>query len=393
MKYMAGSLIGLFLLLLMDSTFAQAVQGSLRPEYPRTEYRVDPLGIDIRLPRLSWLVTSEERAQRQTAYQVLVASSRELLEADRIDRWDSGKVVSAETTAIIYAGRGLAARDECFWKVRVWDARDRSSSWSQIAHWSMGLLEKSDWKAQWIGYDRPADKIGAEDAPLRLPPARYLRCEFQVGKPIRRATLHSSALGIYQMHFNGKRVGSEYFAPGWTDYDRRVYYQTHDVTGLVKQGGNALGAILADGWYAGYLGFGGERDQYGNHIRLLAQLEIEYTDGTRSVVASGPDWQAATGPLVAADFLMGERYDARLELPGWDQPGLDVAAWHEVDVTSDLKARVQASPGVAVREMRPIRPVEITEPAPGQQVVNLGQNFAGVVRLKLRGERGRRIQL
>ena len=559
MKLLACPLLGLPLLLTLSS--AGAAQGSLQPDYLRTEYKVNPLGIDVRLPRLSWIVKSDQRGQRQTAYQVLVASSAERLEAGQGDLWDSGKVSSGATTAVVYTGMALASRTVCYWKVRVWDARGQNSAWSEPARWSMGLLENGDWQAQWVGYDRPVDpkadsgnalalagadwiwfaqdttqdaagigsppgpcyflrrlelpadraivsatltmtadnrftalvngkKVGAGtnfnraeqfevsaqlkpgtnwlaveannagdgvnpaglvaalriqfergnpqrivtdthwlaarqakagwqaggeefrwpaarrvvshgDAPwgnvtvakLKLPSPRYLRHSFRAGKSIRRATLYCSALGIYQMRLNGKRVGNDYFAPGWTDYDRRVYYQTYDVTGLVTPGANALAAILADGWYAGYIGFGGERDYYGNHTRLLAQLEIEHADGTRTVIATGPDWKASTGPLVEADFLMGEQYDARLEVSGWDQAELDETAWRAVDVTPALSAAVQASPGLPVRELAPIRPVEITRPAPGRQVVNLGQNFAGVVRLKVRGKTGQRIRL
>jgi alpha-L-rhamnosidase len=392
MKFLTGLLMGLWIL--PNIPAAMGAPGSLQPTYLRAEYRVNPLGIDAQLPRLCWIVRSEERAQRQTAYQILVASSRERLRSDQADLWDSGKVQTSDTTAIVYAGLPLASRSECYWKVRVWDALDRNSPWSKTALWSMGLLAKSDWQARWIGYDKPVDQAkDATVARLSLPPARYLRRTFHTDKPIRRATLYSSALGIYQMHLNGKRVGSDYFAPGWTDYQKRVYYQTYDVTEQVKPGENAIGAILADGWYAGYLGFGGLRDHYGNRIRLLAQLELEHIDGTRTVITTGPEWKGSTGPLTEADFLMGEQFDARLEIDNWDQCGWDDSVWSAVDVSPNPSIQLQASPGVPIGELDPLRPVKITQPAPGRQVIDLGQNFAGVVRLKVRGDRGQRIRI
>jgi alpha-L-rhamnosidase len=538
-------------------------QGGLEATYLRTEYRLNPLGLGVLQPRLSWILQAPgqaeiERGEKQTAYRILVASDAQKLAANQGDLWDSGKVESDETAAIPYAGGRLASRLACHWKVKVWNKDGRSSGWSEPALWTMGLLEESDWVAEWIGYDRPAlqhhpaeqpsplkkaswiwhaegskglqaepgtcyfrrpfqlpedrtvvearlilsgdnsytanvngTKIGggtdfsrakrfdiadqltpganviaveatnagdnanpagiiaslqvrfAQGDPLviqtdrswvsanqaadqwqsldfdntawapveivttygqppwnqltieqlRLPPPRILRRQFSTDRSISRATLYSSALGIYQMHLNGRQVADDYFSPGWTDYNKRIYYQTYDVTNLVQEGENTLGAILADGWYAGYLGFGGQRDHYGDRIRLLAQLEIEYADGTRATVATDPDWRANTGPLVEADFLMGEHYDARLEIPGWDQNGLDDSGWHPVDVSAQVAALLEPHPGVPVRALEPIEPVSISEPAPGCQIVDLGQNFAGMIRLKVRGERGRQVRI
>jgi len=544
--------------LLFFALDASAAEHGLAPKYLRTEYRVEPLGIESQQPRLSWIVESAERGQRQTAYRVLVASSEKQLSKDVGDLWDSGKVESNETSVIEYAGKPLASRSRCHWKVKVWDKGGKSCGWSSPAFWSMGLLNKADWEAKWIGYDRPAieakstapnpladanwiwypegepakaapvaqrffrqtielpadrniisavmflasditcsgfvngEHIGDQsgfggakrfdftakaqpgtnwiavavtnkgDQPnpggvigavlvkfsagepllivtdaswlaakknaagwmvgkdadtkwasamklvpnggapwttkvvapsLRLPPPRYLRTEFALKKPIRRATVYGTAQGIYELRLNGKRVSEDYFSPGWTDYNKRIYYQTYDVTELVQAGENALGAVLADGWFAGYLGYRGDRDLYGDKLRLLTQLEIEFEDGTKQIVATGPRWKANTGPLAEADFLMGEYYDARRELTGWDKAGLADTAWHAVDVTDSIAARVQAYPSVPVRELDPIKPVEISEPTPGNIVINMGQNFAGMVRIKVRGKAGQKIRI
>src|SRR5262249_41334646 len=142
--------------------------------------------------------------------------------------------------------------------------------------------------------DAPWGKLKA--ARLVLTPPPYLRTTFTAAKPVRRATLYAAALGLADLHLNGRRVSDDRFLSGWTDYNRRVYYRTFDVTGQVRPGANALGAVLADGWYSGYVGFGGKRDHYGTKPRLLAQLHLEYDDGTTEDVATGPGWKASTGP-------------------------------------------------------------------------------------------------
>ena len=271
----------------------------------RCEYRTDPLGIDTTQPRLSWIVTSTGRGQKQTAYHVLVASDESTLSQDQGDLWNSGQVKSDETTCITYEGKPLASHQRCYWKVKVWDKDGKPSGWSTPALWSMGLLHPSDWKGQWIGFDKPRDAMSAaapaadakaKASKLVLPPPSYLRTTFQIQKPVRRATVYATALGIFDLHLNGQRVSDDYFNPGWTDYTRRVYYRAYDVTSRVQSGANALGAILADGWYSGYVGFGKLRDHYGKHPRLRAMLHLEYTDGTTDDIATGPNWKATTGP-------------------------------------------------------------------------------------------------
>jgi alpha-L-rhamnosidase len=221
----------------------------------RCEYRVNPLGIDELQPGLGWIVESSERGQRQTAYQILVASNVERLGKNRGNLWDSGRVASGETTGVVYGGKALRSQQQCFWKVKVWDKDGKASGWSESARWSMGLLKPGDWKAQYISF-RDKTPLHRSKEPLFLPPARQYRKEFAAAREVRRATIHATALGVYELHLNGQRVGDAYFAPGWSDYHRRAYYNTYDVTTLVKPGANALGAWVADGWYSGYVGFG-----------------------------------------------------------------------------------------------------------------------------------------
>ena len=360
----------------------------------RCEYRSRPLGIDVKRPRLSWFLESEIRGQKQKAYRVLVASSLANLERDKGDLWDTGKVTSDETACIVYAGRPLKSGMDCHWKVRIWGAKGKAADWSEPARWTMGLLSPDEWQGTWIGFDRARREATAEgDEDLTLPPPQFFRKGFTLKGPVRRAMLYASALGWYEMHLNGHRIGEDYFTPGWTDYEKRVYYNTYDVTELLTPGRNAMGALLADGWYSGYIGWAKERDHYGKKPRLRAQLVVEYEDGSSEVVATDRGWRASTGPLVEADILMGETYDARLEMAGWDEPEYDAHDWSPVNVTTHVGAAIQAYPGVTVRVFRELRPVSVTEPKPGVFVFDMGSNIAGIMRLRVKGRRGTRVRL
>lgn len=373
--------------------------GKLTPAYLRCEYKVNPLGIDVAVPRLSWIVESKHRGQKQTAYRVIVAGSEKKLKADIGDLWDTGRVESDETSCIEYTGKDLASRTRCYWKVRVWDKSGRCSGWSRPAMWTMGLVKESDWQGQWVGYDEPRSALEEKGTPadtkegLFLPPPRYLRKEFVAKRPVRRATVYATALGLYELYINGCRVGEDYFTPGWTDYNIRVYYNTYDVTDLVRKGRNVIGAILADGWYAGYIGYEHKRDHYGKNPRLRLQLEVEYANGSTEIVASDSSWKVATGALLEADFLMGETCDAQRQMPGWNAPGFDDTGWKPVDVTASIDAKLQAYPGVTVRRFAEHKPVSITEPKPGVYVFDMGVNFTGWVRLNVRGKAGDKMVL
>jgi alpha-L-rhamnosidase len=227
-----------------------------------------------------------------------------------------------------------------------------------------------------------------------LPPAAYLRTRFHADAPVARATLYIAALGLVDMYLDGRRVSEDYFTPGWTDYAKRVYYRAYDVTRLVHRGNNALGAVLADGWFSGYVGYRGTRDTYGERPRVRAQLHLEYADGSSTDVGSGPDWKAATGPVLEADFLKGETYDARLEISNWAEAGCDDIHWQPVVVGSDeVHPLVQADPAPPVRAIKEFKARKITQPKPGVYVLDLGQNFAGVARLKVSGRPGQKITL
>ena len=550
-----------FLSILTAVTFflipAAGVFASLLPSFLRCEYRQDPMGIDTARPRLSWVVESGQRGQKQTAYQVLVASSPDQLKRDLGDLWDSGKMLGDQTIQVEYAGKPLQTRMHCYWKVRVWDRDGKPSRWSEPESWSMGLMKPEDWRARWIGYDaayqglpeitkdgmfittqtlkwvhypeesenakiftiylrkdieipsnqkiqsaqfdlyafnhcaasvngvaigeamhweatshlnataalRPGknalaltvnqsdslspavigkllirfnsgenltvpvdstwkvsdkavngwDKPGFNDGGWTVPkvskgtaygtpaeneiarvPVPYLRKDFHVNQKVKRATIFATALGMYEMRLNGERVGHDVLTPGWTEFKKRVQYQTYDVTNQVRTGANVIGAILGDGWYASNLAFKGHRNLYGGKPRLLAQMVVELADGSTQIIATDPTWRAAYGPIRHADILIGCEYDARLAMPGWDMPGFDENIWRPVvvdtrPVVGNGGLIIQAANAEPSRAVEEIQAIKITEPKPGCWTFDLGQNMVGWVRLQVRGSEDQRI--
>ncbi len=400
----------------------------------RCEYRANPLGIDELHPRLIWRLNSAENGQFQSAYQILIATSEESLRNDEGDLWDSGKVTSSESVNISYDGAPLRSRCACFWKVRVWDRHDAVSQWSKSALWTMGLLNNSQWTAEYISY-RDESPVFANREELFLPPARQYRKEFSIDKAVRRATVFTTALGIYELHLNGNRVGDALFAPGWTDYHQRAYYQTYDVTRLLKQDTNAIGTWVAGGWYSGYVGFGLQaglgteqvgRYTYGKTPSVMVQLEIEYEDGSRVTVNSDDTWRVTgEGPIREADLLMGETFDATKITEGWTEVGFDDSDWEHAiraDENGDPEAnfyeynnpnkqeeqpqnrarpihlgfkrpRLQAFPGVPVRRIQEIPCVDVIDRGEDTYIFDLGQNIAGVAKLKITGPQGHRVHL
>jgi len=359
----------------------------------RCEYRVDPLGVDVTQPRLSWVLRSNQRGQRQTAYRLLVASSPEKLAADTGDLWDTGRVESDQTLHVVYDGKPLTSRMQCWWKVRVWDADGQPSAWSEPAIWSMGLLDPGDWAARWIA--DPRDAVVNEAGPL---PCSMLRKAFTIDGPIERATVHVSGLGLYELRINGRRVGDHLLAPEFTSYNKRVQYQTVDVTELVTTGENAVGAILADGWHGEYF-FGMPMRQaqrpFGGRRGLIVRLDVELADGTTRTVATDGSWRSTRdGPIRAASLYDGETYDARLEIPGWDKPGFEDTLWNDAVVADWLGgARLVWQPNEPIRVVKEIPPVTMAEPKPNVFVFDFGQNMVGRCRFKVRGLPGTTVRL
>lgn len=362
------------------------------------EYQKNPQGIDVEKPRFSWILEGDGRNRSQLAYQIVVASDKQKLDTGDWDIWDSGKVSSNATNQIAFSGKELTSNSDYFWKVRIWDESGNQSNWSDTANWSVGLLNFSEWKGLFIshdvGYDK-TDKYGK----LYLPPARYVRKSFELNKKVKKAKVYATALGLYELRLNGEKVGDDYFAPGWTDYDKRVYYQTFDITDQIKQGENAIGAVIADGWYAGYVGYAllvrldKVREFYGVNPAFMGQIEIEYEDGTTETIASDLSWKSSEGPIREADILMGEVYDARLEQTGWDAPGFNDSHWSTPKLYTYPAGALDVHPGGLVKTIETLETKAITVPEKGKYIFDLGKNIAGMVRLKVQGKRGQKITI
>jgi alpha-L-rhamnosidase len=539
----------LFLLALAISCFpALAVEGLLRPLDLRCEYRKNPLGIDTLKPRLRWLLEATEasaRNQRQTAYQILVASSEDLLSRDQGDLWDTGRVESDKSIQVAYEGKPLASGARVWWKVRVWDNAGNPSGWSEPALWSMGLLKAEDWKGKWIGLeggegkpeqleqarwvwssqggagtryfrrtleiprdnsvsdaliylvssgnstlyingkqagsakgianpistditqalhggsnvfavavsasgDAPAGLIGAIQIELargepmltrtnqewraspaeahdwekpefndsawgpakvlgdygmapwgavgwaerRVLPARMLRKEFNVQGQVVRATLYFSGLGLSEAYLNGAKVGDGVLVPALSDYDKRVFYLTYDVTGRLTPGANALGVILGNGRY-----FAPRRNvptftRTFGYPKLLLELEIRYSDGRLERVVSDQSWKLTTeGPIRANNEYDGEIYDARQEMEGWSRPGFRESGWQKAAVVQGPAGVLASQMIEPIRVTETLKPIALNEVRPGVYIFDMGQNMVGWCRLTVSGPKGARVSL
>ncbi len=364
------------------------------------ESKSNPLGIDILRPRLSWQLQSSRRGEAQSAYRILVATAEPLLQSTP-DLWDSGKITSGQSLNIEYDGKALALAQTCYWKVIIWNL-DGAEITSDPATFETGLLAPSDWQAKWIdnpdaqhvvGYVAPGVKSATTSSrppiPFTAPP--YFRKTYAITKPIARARLYASALGLYRCSINGRPVPGAVLTPDWTDYRKRVQYQAYDVATLLQQGPNAIGVLLADGWYSGHVGLT-RGHVYGQRPAFLAQLVISYTDGSQDIIPTDASWKTAASPLLSSDLLNGEDYDAQTETPNWDTASFDDTNWKTATVRDD-RPTLQAQIAPPVREIEQLPVKSITEPAPGHFTYDFDQNLVGYVRLKITAPAGTKLTL
>jgi alpha-L-rhamnosidase len=385
----------------------QNANSSLNISGLRCEYQQDPVGVDTAHPQLGWHLESTDPGVHQFAYQVLVARTPELLASDQGDLWNSGKVKSSDSVHVPYRGSALISRLRCYWKARVWDESGRRSTWSRPAFWEMGLLHQDDWQGRWIGSGPPQEPRPASgffkstneltqlnqqvEADGR---STLLRKTFILHKPVLKARLYATGLGYYEVSCNGRRIGDRVLAPAKTNYRRWILYDTYDLTARLGPGTNVIGIMLGNGWFNPYHKWWEPyRMQWFGSKRALAQLHLEYADGSSEVIVSDRSWKTAPGPVLYSCVYDGEVYDAEQESPNWDQAEMDDARW--------LPANVVEPPGgmLASHLMPPIKVIEhlpalaVKHPKPGVQVFDFGQNFAGWARLSASGPRGTRVHL
>jgi len=361
-----------------DSSSASPETLVVRVQY---EHLQETLGIGTPRPRLSWQIETGQTGWLQSAYEI------EALTPSGAVLGQTGKVASPESVLVDWPFAPLSSRQRVTVRVRVWDSSGQVSAWSDPAPAEVGLLEPEDWKAQAIRPDWDDDLALPQRGPL-------LRKAFSLRQSIRRARLYVTALGLYEVALNGHTVGDHVMAPGWTSYRHRLRYQTFDVTGLLHEGANAIGAMLGEGWFRGRMGFGGAKPAiYGDRIALIAQLEVEYADGTTECLATDETWCASRGPILANDIYDGEEYDARLEQPGWSGPDFDDSAWAGVKAILWDFATLFAPLGPPVRRIELVAPQRIFLSPSGKTLVDFGQNLVGRLRLTVRGPAGQTITL
>jgi len=346
-----------------------------------TEYHINPIGIDVEIPRLSWQIISDDENVMQTSYEIRVANLKSDLNKKSKQIWNSGKVASNNSVNIKYEGTDLKSMQRVYWQVRIWDSNNKASDWSTAAFWEMGILELESWTASWITLPNEKEYDGSSR------PAHYYRNEFSVSKKIKTARVYTTSLGVYELFLNGEKVGDELFSPGWTSYNKRLQYQTYDVTSLLQKE-NAIGAVVGDGWYRGNIGFKGQHSYYGDKLALLFQLEIDYTDGTSETIISNKSWKVSNGPILESDIYNGELYDARLEMEGWKLIGFDNNNWKPVAKFEHPKDNLISPQGVPVKAIEEIVPIEMFTTPNGETVLDMGQNLVGWVRLKVTGNKG-----
>ncbi|MDB5110312.1 MAG: alpha-L-rhamnosidase, partial [Mucilaginibacter sp.] len=328
------------------------------------EYRTNPVGIDILKPRLSWKLSSTATAVMQSAYEIRVTIGENAAGRNKA-LWKTGKIASDQSVNVEYNGPALTSRERCYWQVRVWDNKGNVSAWSDYNYWEMGLLHPQDWTAKWIISNNPADTVDG--------PNPILRTSFLLNKPVKSARLYITAHGIFEAYLNGHRISADYFAPGWTSYNKRLQYETYDVTSLLKTGKNAGGASLGDGWYRGHLDKW--KNIYGKDLALLFQLEITFTDGTKTAIGSDGKWKSANGPVMSSSFYNGEIYDARLERTGWNLSDYDDSKWRSVGIINEEYKNLVAPVINEIRKHEVFHPLKVIITPQKDTVIDFGQNL------------------
>jgi len=360
-----------FLLIFCLPVFAQLSVNKLL-----TENTPHPLAVDTRSPRLSWQLESPDRGVLQTAYEIKVG---ERPDGDATV-WNSGKVSSGQSLHVVYAGKDLQSGRRYYWRLRVWDNKGRVSAWSQPAWWQMGLLTSADWKALWISTP------DTTCCPL-------FRNTFEAGKGIASATVYITAHGLYEAQLNGRRIGDAVLTPGWTSYRKRLQYQAYDVTPLIRPGKNAIGAILGNGWYKGYIGFNWQHNFYGDDLSLLLQLVIRYKDGRIQLFGTGPDWQWTKSDVLRSEIYGGETIDHRSEKKGWSTPDYDAAGWATVTTGSFPFDNLVTTVNEPVKEQETFHAKRSWVTPAGEQIIDFGQDLVGWVRVKIKGRAGDSIRI
>ncbi|MGA2534129.1 MAG: family 78 glycoside hydrolase catalytic domain [Candidatus Aminicenantales bacterium] len=350
--------LGLAVLVSSTSLPAAETTGPQAPTGLRCEYLENPMGVDVKQPRFFWVLEHTERGQAQSAYRVMVSSDPAVSSGDV---WDSGKVASPKSIQVVYEGKALESGRTYYWKVKYWDKGGVEGPWSDTARFDTGLFDRSEWKGAWIGGKN------------------QLRKELVVNGRLKRARAYVCGLGYHELRINGRKAGGHVLDPAWTTYDKRVLYVTYDVTNSLRQGPNAVAVVLGDGWY--------------KSRALLLQINAELEDGSRLSFVSDASWKASNGPIIEDSIYNGETYDARLETAGWDRPGFDDKAWAQAESAKGPAGVLSSQMMPAIQVVDTLVPLKMTNPQPGVYVFDMGQNFSGWARLRIKGPSGTDVRM
>ena len=363
----------------------------------RCEYVRDPLGIDVAHPRLSWILQHPQRNQKQTAFRIIASSSRDMAAECVGDLWDSGKTNSFETSGVRYGGQSLRSFQPVWWRVQWWDKNDHISEWSTAGRFETGILNTAEWKGRWIS-KKECREFRSKGSVLLGEPlgdyanafTLYLRREFRLNKPVARATAFICGLGYYELRINGRKVGDHVLDPAQTDYRKSALYATYDVINDLassettrESGFFAIGLILGNGRHIRSYGY--------DHPKVLLQVAVEYADGTTERLVTDSSWKVSYGPLQENGLYFGERYDARLEMPGWDDVGFDDSRWEPVVEVTGITPSSQLMP--PIRVVRRLKPVSHLASPDGGHIYDFGQNFAGWVSVSMQGPSGTEVTI
>ena len=339
----------------------------------KVEMQENPVGIGTTAPRFSWQLTSLKPDLQQQSYQIQVAQSENDLTSEKNLLWDSGIVDDDNTILIPYKGEELNSRGKYYWRLKV-ITNHGETGWSEINSWSMALLNDSDWKAKWIGEDSMSNSGETDKTNTRLA-ARYLRKPFDVKDDIERAVLYISGQGLYEAFINGEKVSDDVLAPTVSWYPDRVYYNVYDVTSLITGNSNLLGVILGNGRYFGM------RESWNQMFglpRLLAQLEVEYSDGSTDLIITDETWKVTSkGPIIANNEFDGEEYDARLEINNWNLADFNDSEWKSADIMEAPGGVITAQPNPNIQVQEELTPITVTKLKDGKQILDMGQNMVG----------------
>lgn len=381
-------------------------QSQLFFEKMLVEYAQSPINIDVENPRFSWIIHSTKRNQNQSAYKILIASTKDKLENSIGDIWDSGEQMSSETIHHEYNKGGLKSNQKYFWKVIVWDGNGEAHE-SPVASFETAILDVDAWKSSWIGngpisdplpekgfYGHRKEQADITDTINHVGRSLLLRNEVFLSKKVKTAKAYISGLGFYEFFINGKRVGENVLAPAKTPYHKHILYDTYNVTELLKKGENALGIHLGNGWYNPYKKWWQQyRMQWFGAKKAMAQIQVTYDDGSAQIISTNKEWKWAEGPITYNCVYDGEIYNANLEHENWMSANFDDSEWKAVNIVNSPKSSLVSQRMPAIKVNETINPEEIKVAVPGIKVFDMGQNFTGWVRVKVRGNKNTKVKI